>query len=59
MDVDAEDEELADLHGDLAARERDGTGERDLFGEGAGEGDGGGEEIFEEGSLFFWVVLLF
>lgn len=33
MDVDAQDEELADLHGDLAPGEGDGTGQGDLFGE--------------------------
>lgn len=51
MDVDAEDEKLPDLHGDLAAGERDGTGEGNLFRKRRGGGYCGGNEIFEEGGL--------
>jgi hypothetical protein len=53
VDVDAEDEELADLHVDFAA------GEVDAAGAGDGGGDGGGrcdccvDEVFVEGCL--WV----
>ena len=51
MDVDAEDEELADLLVDLPAAQGDGAGQSDLGGERRGEGDCGGEEVFEEGRL--------
>jgi hypothetical protein len=52
VDVDAEDEELADLHVDFA------TGEVDAAGAGDGGGDGGGrcdccvDEVFVEGCLW-------
>lgn len=51
VDVDAQDEELPDLHRDLASCQRDGAGEGELRGEGVREGDGGAEEVFEEGGL--------
>ena len=51
MDVDAEDEERADLHGDLAAGEGDVARGGELGGERVGLGDGCGEEVFEEGGL--------
>ena len=70
MDVDAQDEELADLLVDLPAVQSDGAGQGDFGGEGGGEGDGGREEVFEQGRLdalgqsvgdgeFGHVVLLF
>lgn len=51
MNVNTEDEKLSNLHGDLPACERDGSGERDLFRKRAGKGNRGGYEIFEEGGL--------
>lgn len=51
VDVDAEDEELADLLVDFAAAEGDGAGEGDLLGEGLRHADGCREEVFEEGCL--------
>ena len=51
MDVDAQDEELSDLLMDFPAAEGDGAGQGDLGGERGGEGDGGCEEVFEEGGL--------
>ena len=51
VDVDAEDEERADLHGDLAAGEGDVARGGELGGEGVGLGYGCGEEVFEEGGL--------
>ena len=70
MDIDAQDEELANLLMDLPAAESDGAGEGNLGGERGGEGDCSCEEVFEEGSLdalgqgvgdgeFGHVVLLF
>ena len=41
VDVDAEDEELADLLVDFPAGERDGAREGDLLWQGLSEGDGG------------------
>jgi len=46
VDVDAQDEELADLHVDLAAREVDAARARDRGRDGLGGGDGGVEEVF-------------
>ena len=51
MDVDAQDKQLADLHRDLPPREGDATGQGDLLWQRGGRGDGGGDEVFEEGSL--------
>ena len=51
VDVDAEDEELADLHVDFAAGEVDAAGGGDGRGDGLRGGDGGGEEVFVEGCL--------
>ena len=52
MDVDAEDEELADFHVDAAAGEGDGACLGDFGGEGGRLRDCGGDEVFEEGGLF-------
>ena len=51
MDVDPEDEKLANLHGDLSACESDGSCQRYLFWKWAGQGNRGGYEIFEERGL--------
>lgn len=51
MDVDAQDEELADFLVDGFAREGDAACCGQESGEGGGQGDCGGEEVFEEGSL--------
>ena len=52
MDVDAQDEELADLHVDLAAREVDATGAGDGGGNRLGGADGAVQEILVEGCLY-------
>jgi hypothetical protein len=46
VDVDAQDEELADLHVDFAAREVDAACPRDGRGDVLGGGDGGVDEVF-------------
>lgn len=51
MDVDAEDEEFADLHVDLAAGEVDATRARDGGWDGLRGCDGCVDEVFVEGSL--------
>ena len=51
MDVDPEDEEGADLHGDFTASEGYVAGCGELGGERVGRGNCGGEEVFEEGGL--------
>jgi len=51
MDVDAQDEELADLHVDLAARQIDAARARDGRGDRLRRRDGGVEEVFVEGGL--------
>lgn len=51
VDVDAEDEELADLHVDFAAGEVDAAGAGDGRGDRLRGRDGGGEEVFVEGCL--------
>ena len=51
MDVNPQDEQLSNLHGDLSSREGYRASERELSGERVREGDGCGEEIFEEGGL--------
>lgn len=51
MDVDAEDEELTDLLRDLGFTERDATRQRQLRGQGMRRGDGGGQEVLEEGGF--------
>lgn len=56
MDVDAQDEELADLHVDLAAGEVDAAGGSDLGRDVLGCGDGGVDKGLVEGGL--WEVVL-
>jgi hypothetical protein len=51
VDVDAQNEELADLHVDLGACEGDGAGEGDLGGDVLAGFDGVVDEGFEEGGL--------
>lgn len=51
MDVDAQDEELADLHVDLGPAQVDFARERDLGGNVIACFDGGGYELFEERCL--------
>lgn len=51
VDADAQDEELADLHVDLRARERDLARERELRGYVLAGLDGGGDQFLEEGGL--------
>lgn len=51
MDVDPEDEELADLLMDLASRQGDGTGEGDLLRQGLRGCDVGGQAVLEQGCL--------
>ena len=54
VDVDAQDEELADLLVDGAPRQGDAAGGGEEGGERRRGGDGGGEEVFEEGGLWRW-----
>ena len=51
VNVDAQDEELADLHVDLSAREVDAAGAGDGAGDRLGGADCGVEEVFVEGCL--------
>lgn len=51
VDVDAQDEELADLHVDFAAREVDAARGGDGAGDGLRGGNGGVEEVFVQGCL--------
>ena len=51
MDIDAQDEELADLHVDFAAREVDAAGAGDGAGDGLGCGDCSVDQVFVEGCL--------
>lgn len=51
VDVDAQDEEFADLHVDLAARQVDAAGARDGRGDGLRSCDGCVDEVFVEGCL--------
>jgi hypothetical protein len=53
VDADAQDEELADLHVDLRARERDLARQGELRGYVLARVDRGGDEFFEEGGLWF------
>lgn len=52
MNVDAQDEQLADLHVDLAPGEVDTAGAGDLGGDVLGCGDCGVNEVFVEGRLW-------
>lgn len=56
MDIDAQDEELADLHVDFAAREVDAAGAGDGAGDGLGCGDCSVDQIFVEGRLWMWML---
>lgn len=58
VDVDAQDEELADLHVDLAPGEVDGAGQGNGFREVFGSVDGVVDEVFEEGGLEVGGVLV-
>lgn len=51
VDVDAEGEELADLHVDFGAGERELAGDGDFVGDFLARFDGRGYELFEEGGL--------
>ena len=51
MDVDAQNEELADLLMDLSPAKGDGPRERDFGRQRGGSFDSGGEEVFEEGGF--------
>ena len=51
MDVDAEDEELADLHEDLPSGEVDVSGQRDLLGDVLRRVDCVVDKVFEDRSL--------
>jgi len=51
VDADAQNEELADLHVDLGAREGDLARQGELRGDVLAGVDGGGDEFFEEGGL--------
>ena len=51
VDVDAQDEELSDLHRDLAPRQRNPAREGNLFGKRSCKSYRGGDEVFEERGL--------
>ena len=51
MDIDAQDEQLTDLLMDLPPAERNGSRQGDLLGQALGGGDGGAQEVLEQGGL--------
>ena len=51
MDVDAQDEQLPDLLGDLGAAESDAARQGQLLGQRVRAGDGGAEQVLEEAGL--------